>query len=285
MLHKQYNADHTTGIGSTADQLPVTTEQFIGEFAKEAKPAADTALPPPPPPVVDAGGGFFRMKAEEAPKPQEPAPVFPTPPADDADAGRKTATTPEGVSLETFLRVRNMLQAQLFAMIAKSDNPEKYQLDSEQLDLLAEAYAPYADKISGMLPPWVMVVAVEAITTGKMLLSAVEERKHNIRNANAIKTGAPATAFKQAAATIIPLGNQVRTQFKIHADGSYTTHRDGSYAPVGTAEKVNLADMEEVRQVIIKNKWAKFAKAFALDDSYLQKHGIDLEKLYESEYQ
>lgn len=285
MLHKQYNTDYGSGAGlsNTADHVPVTSQDFIKEFTQPAKPSADTVVPPPPPtPVMDAGGGFFRLK-EEPPKAEEPAPIFT--PVEEPEAGKKTASTVDGISLETFLKVRNMLQSQLFAMIAKSGNTEKYQLDDAQLDLLAEAYAPYADKISGMLPPWVMVAAVEAITTGKMLYTAYEDRQAAIRNAQAIKTGAPAQALRKAAATIVPLGNQPRTQFKIHSDGSFTTHRDGSYAAVGTAEKVNLSDMEEVRQVIIKNKWAKFAKAFGLDDTYLQQHGIDLEKLYESEFE
>jgi hypothetical protein len=262
-----------------------TVREFEQNFLQPAKAAVDTpAAPPPTVPdgsvtTPDSGGAFRVFSKPEAAPVQEPAkPLF-----EEAirEQEKPKAKDVKGISLETFLQVRNLFQSELLAMIAKTGNPERYKLDEEQLTLLAEAYAPYADTITGTIPPWVMILMIEGVTTGKLVIAALEDRKAITRNAKAMRNGQVAETVRQAA-RVVPLNaTGVRTRYDLHSDGTYQYTRDGAYRKVTEpgGERPDLTNIEEVKNIIRKNKWIKVQRILGLDDEWLQRNGIDLTKL------
>ena len=86
--------------------------------------------------------------------------------------------------------------------------------------------------------------------------------------ANVVRETAPAHGKKQ------------RTRFGINSQGQYLYDRNGNYVQKDEPrEKVNLADLNEVKEVIIKNGWPKLKKAFNLPDTWAGDNGLDLEKI------
>lgn len=200
-----------------------------------------------------------------------------------------TAKTKSGVSMDVFLKVRNQLQARLCAMLAKTDNVDKYKLDESELDLLAEVYAPYADSITGELPPWVMIIAVEAITTGNKLVMAINDRKVNIRNEKernrVVNSNVPSMANAVAKTVPFPTGNVSmkgeRTRFEINSDGFYQNSRlipgrSTRYLKKDEAtEPVDLKNLEHVKHVVLKNGGRKkVGRILNLPMEWFEQRGI-----------
>lgn len=252
---------------------------FKSEFLQPAKIAVDTPQPTPPP-VLDGTitpdtGGAFRIKPDaDAVPPPPPEPVF----KEDEPAPEKQPVKKDmGVKMETFLRVRNSLQSELLAMIAGTRTPEKYMLDDEQLNLLAEAYAPYADSITGMLPPWVMILAIEAITTGKKIVMAFDDRKQSLRNAKVANGQMKASVQPQA--TVIDI-SRPRTRWKIRTSGpykgSYREDRFGKYMKQDEpGEMVDLGNANDMKEVIFSNGWQTVKGVFNLPDDWREKNNIN----------
>lgn len=278
-LHQffQRSSDAISNPGASVDN-------FIASLEQPVKSAIDTPMTQPVQEgdVFNTGAGAFRVTEvkTDQPKPEEQKQVFPDDAAEEkytAPTGSK-ATTAQGMTIESMLKVKSMLTAQLAALLAKQGitNYQAYMPEDWQLDMLAEAYAPYADTISGMLPPWVMIVIVESMITGGILIRAFNDRNTAIRSQQAIRTGAPATVVAQAVAA--NGAQKQRTNFTIKKDGSYKYDRNGEYVKQDDPkERVDFSNMDELREVVEKNGWDAVRKAYDLPEDWAQTRGISFD--------
>lgn len=234
---------NTTSVASVEPQTPEQSNAaFEASFTGDAKPSLDT--PPPAEAAAQSseaatvGDPFVNVQAEPEKRAE---PIF----KEETPAEQKS--TPElkpkeaGMKVEIFLQARNALQSYVLAGIAKSKNPEKYKLDEEQLNMLAEVYAPYAEQYGGNIPNWVMILVAEAMTTGKLIFAAIDERRTNNQNQRLVQSPAVQNVFKTA--TEEPAE---RKKYVIDENGYYVgSAKTNAYIKKAErTEKASLADIE-----------------------------------------
>lgn len=244
------------------DTLPdgvMTGEAFQNDMLGATDDTPDFTNPSPiaaglPPEPERPSWQFWQKPEAETPPPQpEPAPLFQSAAAAPPPEPAPKETLPEDLTVDMFLLARNILQAEIFSYIAQSKNKERYTLDEEQLDMLAKVYAPLAAKYNGKIPYWVWILVVEAMTTGKLLLAALDERRVNRANKRAQKSAPVQAAVQQAENE-----PQERKNYEIDNNGYYIKDTKGAYIKVADrAEKADLADLK----LILKDTDIKRVKA------------------------
>jgi len=271
-------------ISAVADQLPAGDgmKDFYATLSQTAKPAADTPVAVPATVVTPGTGGGWREKlfnsAPEQQAPPEPKPVFEDV-VQEQEKQQQQSEKPldaKTVTLDTMLRVRNDLQAGVLAFMAQSSNPERYKMNDEELDLLAELWAPYWDELKLVIPKWLPLTIIEVKIMGSLINRAYKDGKQNKKNTQAIRGGAVAQVVKAAAGANANDASIERTNFQIHADGTYVKNRDGSYHAAGEpgGEIPDLTNAEHVERLISKNGRRKVMRIFNITDADLQKFGL-----------
>ncbi len=243
---------------------------FLAEINQEAKTAVDTPVAPP---VVDEvitpqTGGAFRIFPKAEPQP-EPQPIF--------EAAMNEAANPkptvDGMTMEAGMKLRDYFQSQLLARISGVKDAEKFKLTDDEFEMLMIAWKPYAPKVGGVIPDWVILLGMETFIMGGKIATALDDRKFNQRNQQAASGKATANT---PASTV---GSKERTRFKIHPNGCYTHTRNGDYVKKDdtTGERVNLTDRKEVEEAIFSNGWDKFRDAYHLPDTWAADNKYDIE--------
>lgn len=273
-------------ISSVADHVHADggMGSFMQEINQPAKLAADTPVPPAPAQesITPPTGGAWRTKLFGTPeaKPEEqaaPKPVFEEVINEQEKKQEQAKPTDEkGLTLEMMLRVRNDLQATLLAAAARSNNPEKYKISDDELDLLAELWYPYWDEIKLVIPKWLPLLVLEAKIMGVLIRRAYTDGNQNRKNTQAVRSGVVAQAAKAATGVNANDASIERTHFQIHADGTYVKNRDGSYhyADEPGGEIPDLTNAEHVERIIAKNGRRKVMRIFNITDADLEKLGV-----------
>lgn len=234
---------NTTSVAPVEAQTPgQINAAFEASFTGEAKPSLDT-------PVVENSitahvedgkivEDFF---TKAVPDPQKADPIFKEEIPEEQKPSSELKPKEAGMKVEIFLQARNALQSYVLAGIAKSKNPEKYKLDEEQLSMLAEVYAPYAEQYGGNIPNWVMILVAEAMTTGKLIFSAIDERRTNTQNQRLVQSPAVQNVFKTAVEEPAE-----RKKYVIDENGYYVgSAKTNAYIKKAErTEKASLTDIE-----------------------------------------
>lgn len=276
-------------ISAVADQLPHTdggVTDFMQNFTKQTATASEVAgqLPTPAPASVvtpNTGGGWreklqlpsaLKTEEKEQETEAEAKPLFP-------DAGKEPekGKQPKEITLEAMLRVRNEIQAGILAVIAQSNNPERYKMTDEDIDFLAELWLPYWDDIKVYIPNWAPLAVMEVKIVGGIIRRAFQDGKQNKKNTQAVRSGTVAQVVKAAAAGNNPNDPSLeRRRFEIDAEGYYRHNRDGSFHYAGTpgGEMPDLTNAEHVERLISKNGKQKVMRIFNITDADLEKLGL-----------
>ncbi len=269
-------------ISAVADQMPsgAGLNNFYSELQQVAKPAADTPAPAPAPVVTPGTGGGWREKIlgeTKAPEQPEPKPIFEEV-VQEQEKQQQQAAKPldeKGTTLEGMLKVRNELQASMLAILAQSKNPDLYKMTDEELDFLAELYLPYWDSIKMVIPHWLPLAIMEFKIMGGLINRAYQDGKQNKKNTQAIRGGSVAQVVKAAAGANANDASIERTNFQIHADGTYVKNRDGSYHAAGEpgGELPDLTNKEHLERLIAKNGRRKVMRIFNITDADIENAG------------
>lgn len=257
---------------------------FMQEINQPAKLAADTPAPAPSQEsIIPDTGGAWRAKlfGTTTPKSEEqaaPKPVFEEV-INEQEKKQEQAKPVDAktVTLDTMLRVRNDLQAAVLSFMAQSTNPERYKMTDEDLDLLAELWAPYWDELQFLIPKWLPLAIIEVKIMGSLIRRAYNDGKQQKKNTQAVRSGAAAQVVKAATTGNNPNDPSLeRRRFEIDSEGYYRHNRDGSFHYAGTpgGELPDLTNAEHVERLIAKNGKPKVMRIFNITDADLEKLGV-----------
>ena len=256
--------------------------EFTQDMAQPPKPAIGTEPPPQAGAHAHVDFDFSTPAPEAATEEKE---FF------KEDTG-SPKTVMAGMSIDAMLKLRFGFEALLFKEVAMEGEAEDYMPTDFEMELYREVYAPYRDMAAEKIPPGIWILMVEVIITGKRFMHVLKLRKVNIANKKAAKvdTVNPGGTMVQSVSKTVPFSpaapKGLRTNFKIFADGTYhfcreTDSQKAVYKKQGSQpiEKVDLGNIDHVKQVIHANGWEKLQRAFLLPDNWPQSKGIDIENL------
>lgn len=294
-------------------EMSVQPKPAIGSGTSAGTTQPDAAVQESTAPASGSNGGIFSsdfykklLPGNDAPKPEtekqpEPEPYKPftedPPPFNDdkdlidnrnAETGKKRALT--------MVKMFDMMISRGLAMYDTTGDFEKYKLqDNEKLEI-ADGLNEWNPKILEEMPGYALFATAVASVYGPMVYNAHEARKINLKNmriASQVKpTGntmqqqvgrvVPFNTNLYANAAVVP-GKGERTRYEIHADGTYRysrkfADRPTKFVPIGSAdsEKVDLADLEAIKHVILKNGgWKSVAKKIGVTEEWMIQRGLD----------
>jgi|GEM_PF-5833984 len=148
---------------------------------------------------------------------------------------------------ELFIEFRDIIQPELFAMLASSNDPARFEYSESQKEKLIRIYTRIAQKHGNKIPDWIYIVAVELTTTGKIGLTAFKEGRTVRANERELQNNASSIAetLQQVSAKD---AKTERKNFQLYNDGFYRNDRNGAYVDRrnGKKEKPDLKDLERI---------------------------------------
>lgn len=290
-----------------AAMAAASEREYVAEMSQPPKPAVGTEGSGGGATIefeFGSPGGTGNTEAKEDYKPFADVP-------DDIE-GKGADEVLLGMTISEMLDLRFGFEAMLCAQIDGDATEDDYMPSEFEQKMYKKVYAKYEKVAAEKLPDWLWIVMVEAMFTGRRFYRAFKAGKINRRNKKAAQVQESNNlderlkdaklkneqlhqikSMVDVASKLVPLVNDKnikgkRTNFKIFSDGTYHYCRQtdtqkavyvGQNASGRKPEKVDLTNLQHVKEVIAANGWGKLQRAFDLPENWAQSKGIDINNL------